>query len=188
MQATSTLTGGFKTPAMDAAHAFRAAMQAMARPGTLQTIHGGTGPAPISPAAACLLLTLCDATTNVFLGARHDTKDMRDWLAFHTGAPIVTRAEAQFALGTWGDLHPLADYSIGTPEYPDRSATLIVERDMLDTAGAKLRGPGIATTATLNLPDIDAFRANRALFPLGLDFYFTCGSTVAGLPRSTEVL
>lgn len=188
MQATSTLSGGFTTPALDAAHAFRAAMQAMARPGTIQNILGGSGPAPVSDAAACLMLTLCDANTPVFLGHSHDTKDIRDWLAFHTAAQVTERAQAMFALGTWRDLCPLSDYAIGTPEYPDRSTTLIVEMDALDTSGAQLRGPGIKTTTSLNLPDIDAFRANRALFPLGLDFYFTCGKTIAGLPRSTEVL
>ncbi|MFN7596068.1 MAG: phosphonate C-P lyase system protein PhnH, partial [Cereibacter sp.] len=31
------------------------------------------------------------------------------------------------------------------------------------------------------------FRANHALFPLGFDAFLTCGSRVAGLPRSTRV-
>ena len=33
----------------------------------------------------------------------------------------------------------------------------------------------------------EAFRANRALFPLGFDTLFTCGDRLAGLPRSTIV-
>ena len=53
--------------------------------------------------------------------------------------------------------------------------------------GATLRGPGIRDTAMLSLPETDAFRANRALFPLGLDYVFTCGDLLAALPRSTEV-
>ncbi|MDP1577127.1 MAG: phosphonate C-P lyase system protein PhnH, partial [Cypionkella sp.] len=32
-----------------------------------------------------------------------------------------------------------------------------------------------------------AFQANRALFPLGFDCFFTCGTKVAALPRSTYV-
>jgi alpha-D-ribose 1-methylphosphonate 5-triphosphate synthase subunit PhnH len=39
----------------------------------------------------------------------------------------------------------------------------------------------------LTLPEVAAFRANRALFPLGLDFFFTCGDRLAALPRSTVV-
>ena len=53
--------------------------------------------------------------------------------------------------------------------------------------GAVLTGPGIADAARLSLPDVAAFRANRALFPLGLDFFFTCGDRLAALPRSTVV-
>jgi alpha-D-ribose 1-methylphosphonate 5-triphosphate synthase subunit PhnH len=37
------------------------------------------------------------------------------------------------------------------------------------------------------LPETAAFADNRALFPLGLDFIFTCGADVAALPRTTEV-
>ncbi len=59
--------------------------------------------------------------------------------------------------------------------------------DALQEDGAVLTGPGIKTTARLNLPEVAAFRANRALFPLGLDFFFTCGNRLAALPRSTVV-
>jgi alpha-D-ribose 1-methylphosphonate 5-triphosphate synthase subunit PhnH len=57
----------------------------------------------------------------------------------------------------------------------------------LTTQGPRLTGPGIALAAHLSLPDTAAFRANRALFPQGFDTYLTCGSQVAGLPRSTIV-
>ena len=92
-----------------------------------------------------------------------------------------------FALGDWEGLQPIARFQKGTPEYPDRSATLIVEVGTLAVAGAVLSGPGIESQARLSLPEVAAFQANRAVFPLGLDFFFTCGSEVAGLPRSTRV-
>ena len=41
-----TLTGGFSDPAVQSAHAFRAVMEAMARPGTVQDIAGAEPPAP----------------------------------------------------------------------------------------------------------------------------------------------
>ena len=112
---------------------------------------------------------------------------VRDWITFHTGAPFVSAREAVFALGRWEDFD-LTALPVGTSEYPDRSATLIVEMDSLAQAGATLSGPGIATTAQLNLPDIATFQFNAALFPLGLDFYFTCGAQLAALPRSTKVV
>ena len=184
----SVMTGGFSDPSIQAAWGFRAAMNAMARPGDILAVQGAQAPAPVSEAAAVLLLVLCDPDTPVWLAPSHDSDALRRWVAFHTGAPVVAaRDEAAFALGRWDSLAPLGDYRIGTAEYPDRSATLIVEMDDLRAEGAVLTGPGIKEVAGLNLPDVAAFRANRALFPLGLDFFFTCGDRLAALPRSTRV-
>ncbi|TNF62774.1 MAG: phosphonate C-P lyase system protein PhnH [Rhodobacteraceae bacterium] len=185
---TAALTGGFETPPLGSALAFRALLDVMARPGTIRRIEGAAPPAPLSRAAGAVLLTLCDPETPVFLGGAHDRAEVRDWLAFHTGAPVVGAGHCAFALGTWPDLAPLSRYAVGTPDYPDRSATLIVEMPALAAGGVTLRGPGIRDTASLPLPDPAAFRANRALFPLGLDFIFTCGDDIAALPRSVEVL
>ncbi len=181
------LDGGFADPPRDAAHAFRATLQALARPGRIETLAGAEPPASCSPAAGAILLTLCDPTTPLHLAPSHDTGDLRGWLAFHTGAPVVSAREAAFALGTWEALQPADRFCIGTPEYPDRAATLIVETEVLESRGARLTGPGIATDAALSLPETAAFRRNRARFPLGFDCFFTCGDRVAGLPRSTTV-
>lgn len=180
------LAGGFAEPAIQAAHAFRSVMEAMARPGTIQDIEGAEPPAPLSNAAGAVLLTLCDLDTPVCLVGALDCDEVRAWLAFHTGAPIVGPSHAMFAVGTWDALGPLSAYLVGSSEYPDRSATLIVERGELGR-GATLTGPGIQDTQRLNVPDIKAFQNNHALFPLGLDFIFTSGDQIAALPRSTEV-
>lgn len=183
----TAMDGGFADPPRDAALAFRAALQAMARPGRIEQVSGAVPPAPASHAAGALLMTLCDPETGVYLAPSHDTPALRQWITFHCAAPLVGPAQADFALGTWEALQPVSAYRIGTPEYPDRSTTLIVEMDRLDPAGARLTGPGIQTEAALNLPDMAAFQANRARFPLGFDCYFTCGDRLAGLPRSTTV-
>ncbi len=186
MQA-ETLSGGFADPAIQSAQAFRSVMEAMARPGTLFDIGGAEPPAPISPAAGAVLLTLCDTDTPIYLAGDSDCQAVRDWLAFHTGAPMVGPSHCMFALGQWAALTPLSAYPIGTPEYPDRSATLIVETPQLATIGAAMTGPGIRNQAALSLPELAAFQANRMLFPLGLDFIFTSGDRLAALPRTTEV-
>ncbi|MGJ8556429.1 MAG: phosphonate C-P lyase system protein PhnH, partial [Sulfitobacter geojensis] len=134
-----------------------------------------------------VLLTLCDTETPVYLAGDMDCDAVRAWLSFHTGAPIVGPAHCMFAVGTWHALLPLSVYPIGTSEYPDRSATLIVACDELSATGATLTGPGIKDQATLSLPEVESFQANRSLFPLGLDFIFTCGERLAALPRSTTV-
>lgn len=184
---TTALGGGFSHAAHQSATAFRAAMGAMARPGRIHDIGGATPPAPVSIAAGTLILTLCDPETPVYLAGAHDCAAVRDWLTFHTGAPLSGSAACAFALGTWDDLLPLQGYPIGTAEYPDRSATLIVEMADLAATGATLRGPGIRQEAQLSLPDIAGFQANVLRYPMGLDFYFTAGARLAAVPRSTRV-
>lgn len=186
-QENSNFAGGFARPAIDAAHAFRAAMQAMARPGTRHDVTGATPPGGISAAAGALLLTLCDPETGIYLAADIDSKPLREWIAFHTGAPIVSAVQADFALGGWSALMPLSQFPIGTSEYPDRSATLIVEIEDLQGEGAILSGPGIQDVTPMVLPEIAGFQGNAALYPQGLDFFFTSGSEVTALPRSTRV-
>jgi alpha-D-ribose 1-methylphosphonate 5-triphosphate synthase subunit PhnH len=59
-------------------------------------------------AAGTLILTLCDPDTGLHLAPSHDVPEVRAWIAFHTGAPLVARGQAAFAVGTWGALLPLA--------------------------------------------------------------------------------
>jgi alpha-D-ribose 1-methylphosphonate 5-triphosphate synthase subunit PhnH len=183
-----SLSGGFNDAPVQAAFAFRSVMEAMARPGTLQTLSGAEPPAPLSVAAGSAVLTLCDPDTPIHLADQTDCPEVRSWIAFHTGAPVVDAQDAVFALGQWDDLLPLDQYAIGTAQYPDRSATLIVEVPHLAAEGHRLTGPGIQTEAALTLPDTRSFQDNARHFPLGLDFLFTCGDRIAALPRSTKVL
>lgn len=182
-----TLEGGFGDASRQAAHAFRALMMAIARPGTVETLAGASPPAPLSCAAGALILTLTDADTPLFLAGAANTPEVRSWIAFHTGAPLTGPSQSLFALGRWADLIPLDAYPIGSSEYPDRSTTLIVETDRLERSGAVLTGPGIRDKTELALPDTEAMARNSRLFPLGLDFFFTCGDRVAALPRSTRI-
>lgn len=175
---------GFPDAARDSARAFRAAMRAMARPGDIHTVEGPAAPG-LSVAAAVLLLTLTDRTTPVCLLG--DAAEARDWLTFHTGAPGAEPGTAVFAVGTWADLAPLERFPVGTPDYPDRSATLIVECPALEPRGTRLTGPGIERAAFLPLPDAGAMARNAALYPLGLDFFLTAGRSLAALPRSTRI-
>jgi len=184
---SAALQGGFADPPVESARAFRAVLDAMARPGTIRRVTGVAPPAPLSVAAGVLLLVLTDRTTPVWLAPSHDHADVRDWIAFQTGAPIAAPGGAAFALGDWAGLRPPGRFPTGTPDYPDRSVTLIVEQTVLRAEGARLTGPGIAGAAALNLPETAAFAENRARFPLGFDCYFTAGERLAALPRSTRV-
>lgn len=181
------LSGGFSSPAADAARAFRQALNALARPGEIVEVSGISPPAPLGGAAAALLLTLVDHEVAIHLAGRFDQPAVREWLAFHTGTDFVPAEEADFAVGRWEELLPLSQFPAGTPEYPERSATLIVAMDSLTASGSRLSGPGIRSEAFLNLPDEKILAANAARFPLGVDFFFTAGDQLAGLPRSTKI-
>ncbi|RRH76627.1 phosphonate C-P lyase system protein PhnH [Falsigemmobacter faecalis] len=180
------LTGGFIDPATEAATGFRAVLEAMARPGRIFDVTGAAPPAPLSVAAGVVLLTLCDHETPLFLAGRYDCAEVRAWIAFHCGAPFAAPEAAAFALGDWQDLQPVSRFRAGEPAYPDRSATLLVERSALAAQGHRLSGPGIRDHALLNLPETAAFQVNHARFPLGFDVIFTAGAQLAALPRSTR--
>ncbi len=147
-------------------------------------------------AAAGLLLTLADTETPLWLPERV-LGSAAEWLRFHTNAPrAVLRGQAMFAVGRWDELMPLEDrpesWPMGEPAYPDRSATLIVEIAALEGGAVlELSGPGIDGVAQMAavLPEGAAavLMANAARFPLGLDFFFTAGARVVGLPRSTRI-
>jgi alpha-D-ribose 1-methylphosphonate 5-triphosphate synthase subunit PhnH len=134
-----------------------------------------------------LLLTLVDGTTPVHLASSLDRPEVRDWLRFHCGAPLVGPGEAMFAVGLWDELMPLDRFARGTAEYPDRSVTLIVATTLQGAPNARLRGPGIDGVIDCCLPEIDAFAANRATYPLGFDTFLTDNCRIVGLPRSTFV-
>jgi alpha-D-ribose 1-methylphosphonate 5-triphosphate synthase subunit PhnH len=182
-----TLSGGFRDAPIQSARAFREILEAMARPGTIHNLEGAEPPPPLSPATGAVLLTLADGTTPLHLAGAADCAGVRDWIAFHVGAPLVAAEDADFAVGTWEALQPVSRFRIGLPDYPDRAATLIVEVSRLTAHGPTLTGPGIEAAAWLSLPETAAFRANRAQFPLGFDTILTCGDRIAALPRSTRV-
>ncbi len=119
-----SLEGGFENAPIDAAHAFRVAMRAMARPGEIETILGAKPPEPMSVAAGVLVLTLCDPDTPVYLADSHDTQEIRDWITFQTGAPFAPRTEAMFAIGSWdcaGTADRLPDWHRGVPRSLDHA-------------------------------------------------------------------
>lgn len=192
MMAQASLAGGFADRPRDSATAFRAILDAMARPGTIVDISGTAPPTGLSVAAGTVLAVLTDGETPLWLPDRL-SGSVAEWLTFHTNAPhTVDRDSAMFAAGRWDELAPFDSWPIGTDTYPDRSATLIVEMDSLDGGPARtLRGPGIRTTAPLTaaLPEdlIAALAGNRMLFPCGVDVILTAGDRLLGLPRTTRI-
>jgi alpha-D-ribose 1-methylphosphonate 5-triphosphate synthase subunit PhnH len=185
----------FANPVFDAQRVFRAAMNALSRPGTLQTLDCDLAPPASLPAElAALALTLADHETPLWLDAAlAGSREVTDYLRFHTGTPITANPrEAHFALVSDPALCPsLHSFARGTPDYPDRSTTMFVHTSRISVGdGLILSGPGIRGTATMSIDPLPpAFArewiANRALFPCGVDVLFTANGMVTGLPRTT---
>lgn len=189
------LARGFSDPVHEAQAAFRAVMDALARPGRVRRLPTGLAPpAPLTPELAAVALTLTDADTPVWLDAPLAANPaVAAFLRFHTGAPIVARpAEASFALISDPAACPgFADFAQGTPDYPDTSATLVLALARLSEGGLGFEGPGIPGRIRLDavpLPEDWTARlvANHAGFPRGLDLVLTAPGLVAGLPRSSR--
>jgi alpha-D-ribose 1-methylphosphonate 5-triphosphate synthase subunit PhnH len=188
---------GFSNPVQSSQAVFRCVMDALARPGSIQTIaEAVNAPAILVPATAAVALTLFDHDTSIWLDERlATTPEIAAWLRFQSGAPLTQDASrAAFALIGNDTALPLFEtFAQGTPEYPDRSTTLVVQVDTF-TDGPEwvLSGPGIRGTSTLRasaLPSdfAERMQANRALFPLGIDLLLVCGAQLVALPRSTHV-
>ena len=192
----SALASGFQEPVFDSQRAFRAAMEALANPGRIRSAGLGID-APLPAAAAALTLALCDYETPLFLAPSVLARSgVADYLRFHTDAMLVAEpAVAAFALIDLAhDDLDLSDFAQGTPEYPDRSTTVIaIVASLADGPALILSGPGIDGTAELHvtgLPDVfvDQWRANRSTFPLGVDIIFATPDAIVGLPRSTRIV
>ena len=108
---------------------------------------------------------------------------MATFLRFHTGASLArSPSDAAFAaIADAAAMPPLSFFAQGTPDYPDRSTTLIVQVETLANDGWRLEGPGIRGSARLSaapLPAdfVDRLRANRAAFPCGVDIFLASDS------------
>jgi len=191
------LATAFDNPVFASQSVFRAVMDALARPGERKTIAAPVkAPKPLDPAAAAIMLTLLDYETPVWLDPPlAKSAAVTDWLTFHTGAPITTAPElASFALIADPANAPAFErFNLGAADYPDRSATLVMQVEGFSGETVTLSGPGIARTATFAASPLPAdfaaqLAANRELFPRGVDLLFAHKDAVVALPRSVRIV
>lgn len=182
---------GFADPVLDAQSSFRAVLDAMARPGRLHQAGSGlTPPAPLDPATAAMLLTLADGDAPIWLDPAASAA--RDWVLFHTGAPLASEAR-DAALAVTLSFPDLASLSPGAHEAPEDATTLILQVASLGSGRQyRLSGPGLRAPSLLavdGLPRgfVDAWASNRAGFPCGIDLVLCAGSTLTALPRTVVV-
>ncbi|MFZ2122780.1 MAG: phosphonate C-P lyase system protein PhnH [Rhodoferax sp.] len=193
MNGAQTLAPGLTDGVHDSQQAFRAVLDALARPGQVRRIGPALPDVALGGAMARLLLSLSDDETPVWW--QHADAGLQHWLRFHTGATVAERPEAaSFAvLADRGQMPALADFASGTAAAPEFSSTLLIELPGL-TGGPALawHGPGIQDVQRVGLQGLPAnfwaqWQANHAAFPQGVDIVFTCGEDALGLPRTTRV-
>jgi alpha-D-ribose 1-methylphosphonate 5-triphosphate synthase subunit PhnH len=193
---------GFADPVFESQAAFRCCLSALATPGTVVSLGAGLAAVPgLDAAAGALLLSLLDQDTSIWLSPGVAAPAVATSLKFHTGCSLAASpSEADFALVASADeLPPLNAFSAGSQEYPERSATVVLQVPVIldsgwrDVAvGWRLSGPGIRGEARLSIPALgEAFlpqwELNRARFPRGVDLYISSGERLCGLPRTTRI-
>src|ERR1043166_3758422 len=127
----SAVATGFAEPVLAAQATFRTVMDAMARPGSVHRLAGIVAPAPLSPSAAAIALTLLDYETPFWLDAPlAAASEVARFISFHTGARLTEdSADAAFAfVAAPAAMPPIAQFAQGNAEYPDRSNTLVLAR------------------------------------------------------------
>jgi alpha-D-ribose 1-methylphosphonate 5-triphosphate synthase subunit PhnH len=196
MSGQTAIQPAFRDGVRESQAVFRLAMHALASPGQIVRLDTPLAPpAPLFAPVAALLLTLCDFETSVWLDpVLADSAEVAAFLRFHTGARLVTSpADAAFAVvADAARMLALSAFAQGTPDYPDRSTTLLLQVETLAAAGWMLEGPGIRGTARFSAMPLPAdfaaqMRANRAAFPCGVDILFATRTSLAALPRSTHL-
>ncbi len=194
-RAAATMSRTQGDPAHDNQRIFRAILLTMAQPGTVTVL--GNWPNPPKgphPAAAAVCLTLADMDTPMWVNSPAPV-DVTTYLRFHCGCPIIrSQEECTFGLILDGnELPDLERFNPGDIEYPDRSATLIIQVSPIGIgSGVSLSGPGIRDNTLLHVdglhPDFwQAMQQNSRRFPLGYDVILTTETEIVSLPRSIQV-
>jgi alpha-D-ribose 1-methylphosphonate 5-triphosphate synthase subunit PhnH len=193
---------GFADPVLESQAAFRGCLSALATPGTVVSLGTEVESLPeLHAAAGALLLALLDQDTRLWISPGFAAGQVATTLKFHTGCSFAASpGEADFALVRAAEqLPPLDAFSAGSVEYPERSATIVLQVPAILNTGWRheevvwrLSGPGIRDEAHLSIPSLgDAFvgqwEQNHARFPRGVDMYFCSGERLCGLPRTTRI-
>lgn len=188
------LCAGFEDPVQESQQVFRRVLTALSEPGTLQNLPVKESPEGVHNASYQICLALLDAQTPLWIAPSLKTATLVSALRFHCGCRLVDEpGQAEFALITPDFDGDLTRFAQGSHEYPDRSTTLIVQVESLNAASDwTLSGPGIDGVRRVGIAGLDPrwsgmLDENRRRFPCGVDFLFTAGPGLMGLPRTTHV-
>ena len=190
------IQAGFADPIRESQTAFRAIMEAFARPGTRADFGAILKPpSGLGTATATVALALFDFETQVWLDPVLRGTDAEAWIRFHCGCPLTTDpVQAAFAIVTDAAAAPsLGAFNLGDARYPDRSTTVILQVASLEGGEpATLTGPGIkdqVVIAPKGLPSgfWGQMQDNNAKYQFGVDVLIVSGPALVAVPRSSHI-
>ncbi|AYL94465.1 phosphonate C-P lyase system protein PhnH [Mucilaginibacter celer] len=184
----------------DAQQHFRLLLDSMARPGKINTFSSSDilPPAGLDQAAALTGFALLNADTNYHI-IGENMEDIATYLLVNTAAQQVGIDMADYIfLPENHDGHGLEEARVGTPVYPEDSATLIAAAELIgteviiDSLKINLQGPGVNGEAVVWVKGIspellDYVKEQNIEYPLGIDLIITDRqNNLLCIPRSNK--
>jgi len=199
----SDMAPGFTDSTAQSQVVFRCALDAMARPGKPVRIPDTALVSPTrstNAVAASVLLALLDQDCALWLSPTLANGPAAAWLRFHTGCQIeadCSKADFVWA-ASFAELPSLDQLKQGSAEYPDQSATCVVDvkgwrnAAASDAVTVSLRGPGVRDVITLSVEGMHAgfvrqHHATQEHAPCGVDVFCCAADVLLGLPRSVRL-
>ena len=183
---------------------FRLLLNALSRPGTLETLSDRMPDVPcgVDPHVALVAFTLLDQEVR-FATSGPAPARLAGYIARRTGARQAPPEEAGFLFASGEDPDaPLARLPVGSPEFPEQGGTavLTVERLSVKDDGdgpwsvMTLSGPGVAAMTQVHVRGltgavVDSFVDLNREYPLGIDaLLIDLDGRVIGLPRTVRIV
>lgn len=135
-----SLVASFKHPVADAQFSFRRILKALSEPGSIVALPEMSGFGVLDSASACVLLTLIDQDTPLWISPRLNDDVLRQNLRFHTGAVLTEDpSSVSFALAEGSlDSATLLAFPCGDEMSPELATSVIVQVESLE-GGKPLR-------------------------------------------------
>lgn len=186
---------GFTDPVTDSRETYKAVLNAITRPGLVQTIGARLhAPDGINPATAAVCLAFLDSSTPIWVNGDTDSKTKR-WLELICGAPVI-KAPGKAALALINATGIMPSPDIFYSPYQRRRVmptTMVIQVGSLNNDGNwVLSGPEIKYKQNLTAdgltPEFLQIRNKMSsLFPNGIDMLLTSGRKLAAINRAISI-
>ncbi len=169
----------------DAQAHFRILLDSMARPGSINTLDTKNLSVPdgLNAASAFIAFALLNSDVTFHLNNKNET--VEQYLKTNTFSQAGNSMDANFIFLSGKDAADIIfQTSVGEPEYPEKSTTLIIDVASIqdhkqeDSLAIEVSGPGVKDTQTcfiqgLNKAILEALKEQNAEYPLGIDTIVT---------------